>query len=338
MKVAVFGSGYWATFQVRAWQALGVEIVAVWNRTSEKAVIFAKENNIQKVFQTPEEVFEWGEFDIADIIADVGAHERLVAMAARFGKGVICQKPMSDTLESCRRMADLCLEANVWFAIHENFRYQPATLALKKELNSGIIGEPLRAHLSMRSPDLDIMAKQPALTTMPHMVLRDMGPHMFDVARFLFGEMESIFALPVNSYPQYDVPDTALCTLRSRNGMAIHCDLVHSWNDRFFVEGTKGSITLDHEQIMHIETGAKKIEYEANILPQLSYIPEEDLYLHGTHIFASIPNCLQDLREAWMQKRPASTSGVDNLKTMELVFAAIQSFDTQQSIKIGGLL
>ena len=336
MRVAVFGTGYWAAFQVGAWQALGADVVAVWNRTAHRAQEFAARFGIPHVFDMPEEVFSWGQFDVADIIADVGAHRPLVELAARSGKAVICQKPMAATLEDCRAMVAACEQAGVWNAVHENFRYQPPTVAFNNALGSGVIGKPLRAHISMRSPDLAIMEKQPALTTMPHMVLRDMGPHIFDVARCFFGEMRSIFALPIHSYPQYSVPDAALCTLHAESGAVLHCDLVHDWNDRFFAEGTLGTLRLDHENILHTTTRKGTVSVDTKTWQPLLYIPVDDWHLHGGHVFASIPACLADLMRAWEAGQPAPTSGADNLKTMELVFAAIQSFDTGNNIDIKG--
>ena len=207
LRIAVFGCGYWAAFQVAAWQAQGAQVVAVWNRTRAKADAFAEKFSIPNVFDTPEEVYDWGGFDIADIIADAPAHEELTLLAAKRGKAVICQKPMAPTLEACRRMVEGCAAAGVWYAVHENFRYQPPTVAFIEAVRSGVIGKVLHASIAMRSPDLAIMEKQPALKVMPHMVLRDMGPHIFDVARAAFGEMDSIYAVPVYSYEGIDVPD-----------------------------------------------------------------------------------------------------------------------------------
>lgn len=334
MKVAVFGCGYWAAFQVAVWQDLGVKVVAVWNRTSAKAHEFALKFNIPKVFDTPEELFEWGEFDVADIIADVGAHEELVLMSAAYRKNVICQKPMSDTLESCVNMVEACKNAGVLFAVHENFRYQPPTVMFKQALDSGVAGKILNARIVMRSPDEAIMSKQPALTVMPHMVLRDMGPHIFDVARYFFGEAQSIYALPVYSYPQYKVPDAALCTFKMANNVALHCDLLHKWNDRFVAEGENGVIRLDYFNILHIECGDDKRQIDTKTWSVLDYIPKFDWDLHGGHIFSSIPACLNDLINAFENNVPAPTCGEDNLKTMRLVFAAIESFDTGNVVKV----
>src|SRR5215217_6706512 len=47
IRVAVVGSGFWAPFQVAGWGELpGVEIVAVYNRTKEKAEALARRTDI----------------------------------------------------------------------------------------------------------------------------------------------------------------------------------------------------------------------------------------------------------------------------------------------------
>lgn len=334
LKIAVLGCGYWASFQVAAWQAQGAQVVAVWNRTRARADAFAQKWNIPRVFDTPEELFDWGEFDIADIIADVGAHEPLTLLAASRGKPVICQKPMAYTLDSCCRMVEACRKAGVWFAVHENFRYQPPTQRFIEAVRSGRIGKVLHAQLNLRSPDLAIIEKQPALRTMDHMALRDMGPHIFDVARAAFGEMDSLYAAPVYSYRDQgvQVPDAAICTLRARSGATVSCHLVHQWNDRMMAQGDRGRVTLDHENRLHLETEEGEEVLDTRDWPVLPYIPREDWDLHGGHIMSAIPRCLDDLMEAFQDGRPAPTSGEDNLKTMELVFAAIESFDNGKVI------
>lgn len=336
LKIAVFGCGYWAAFQVAAWQNLGAQVVCVWNRTHERAISFAQKWGIPKVFKEAEEAFQWGEFDIADIITDVGAHESLTLMAAAYHKPVICQKPMAYTWDACKNMVSACKKAGVWFAVHENFRYQPPTQAFIKAVRSGAIGKILYAQLNMRSPDLGIIEKQPALGVMPHMVLRDIGPHAFDVARAAFGEIKSIYAQPIYSYRKQgiEVPDAALCLLTADSGAMIECNLVHEWNDRFAAYGENGKIVLTHDNILHIETPTESKTIDTRNWQRLSYIPEEDWNLHGGHIMHGIPNCLNSLMECYCAGREAETSGSDNLKTIQIVFSAIESFENGKVIAI----
>ena len=334
IRIAVFGTGYWAQFQIAAWQAAGAEIAAVWNRTKEKAENTARRFGIPAVYDTPEQVFEQADFDIADIIADVDAHEPLTLMAARYGKDVICQKPMAFTQEACERMAEACRKAGVWFAIHENFRYQPQFEPVKAMLAGGELGRPLHAHLQLKSPDRAIISKQPALALMDHMALRDMGPHIFDVARYLFGDIRSVYSKPVVSYEDIGAQDTALSLLETQSGMPVLCTLAHTFRYKVFAQCERGTLTLDERNVLYIEREGQTETIDTETWHKLPYIPPEDWAVHGGHVFAAIPRCLDALMERYRRGGAAETSGEDNLKTMRAVFAAIRSQDERKPVAL----
>ena len=336
-RVGIMGTGYWAYFQVGAWQALGVPVVAVWNRTRHRADAFAARLGIPVVCDTPEELLSRVDVDLVDVIADVDAHESLVRRAAHYGKPVICQKPMARTLDGCRRMVDACAEADVWFAVHENFRYQPPTVALKNALDSGVCGPIVRAHLIYRSPDRAIMDKQPALKTMDHMALRDMGPHLYDVARYLFGEIRSLTTLPVQAYADLPVMTGALSLLRMASGLPVQADLTHDWPYRVYVRGERATLILDCDMQLHTITVEGETVSDTRAWEYLPYIPRDDWDLHGGHVFASIPACLSALRDAFLKGQPAPTSGADNYRSMQAVLAAIRSVDAERTVALDEL-
>lgn len=332
VKIAVFGTGYWARFQIPAWQACGATVTAVWNRTREKAEMIAEDFHIPDVYESAEDVFRYADFDIADIIADPSVHEELVLMAARYGKDVICQKPMAPTLEACQRMVGACDKAGVWFAVHENFRYQPQFDIVKNILAKNTLGQINRAHLVLRSPDRAIMDSQPALKDMDHMALRDMGPHIFDCARMLFGEVQSVLSKPIKSYPDIDVVDMSLQYLEMESGLVLACDLVHHFPYKLFIEADNGTLELQADNKVIVDTGLKQEVFTPDLSNQMPYIPKEDWDLHGAHVFLSIPRCLNDLLDAWQKRRLAQTSGQDNLKTLAVVFKAIESQELNRTV------
>ena len=375
LRIAILGTGYWAQFQIAAWQAEGAEIVALWNRTRRRAEETAarvcrrseeadartgdaldnaasrtgayshnaartcdapdneaSSSGAPRVFDTPRQLFEWGAFDIADVITGAEAHEELVLLAAEHNKAVICQKPMSSSLASCDRMASACRKAGVWYAVHENFRYQPQILKAAGALNSGVIGRPLHAHLQLRSPDSAIMEKQPALKTMDHMALRDMGPHIFDVARFIFGEARSIYSRPLRCSPGIPVDDAAKSILQMESGLALTCDLVHTFDYKLYVEGEAGVLRLNADNTIKMNVSGIVRDVDVGAWPVLDYIPADDWALHGWFVFTALPLCVRALMERYRAGLPAETSGEDNLRTMKLVFAAIQSQDEDRVV------
>lgn len=334
LRIAVFGTGYWAQFQIAAWQSIGADVVAVWNRTREKATATATRFGIPFVADQPEDVFQTVPFDLADIITDVDAHAPLVKLAAEQGKAVICQKPMAQDWPTSQEMVDVCRRAGVWFAIHENFRYQPPFQAVRAALADERFGRVLHAHVQMKSPDRAILLKQPALARMDHMALRDMGPHLFDVVRCWFGDLAAIDSRPVVSYDDVGVQDSALCLLDMASGVPVLCTLAHQFAYKASIQCENGSILLDRDNVLHLTHQDQHDVIDTRTWPLLDYIPADDWQIHGGHVFSAIPRCLEALRDHFLAGMPAETSGADNLETMRTVFAAMRSQDERRRVEL----
>jgi len=71
-----------------------------------------------------------------------GAHADETVRAAAAGKHVLCEKPMANTVEECRRMIDACRGNRVWLMIAYRKYFEPGSRSLKGLLTSGKLGEP----------------------------------------------------------------------------------------------------------------------------------------------------------------------------------------------------
>jgi predicted dehydrogenase len=99
---------------------------------------------------------------------------------------------MAPDLGTAEEMVRVCQAAGVPFFIHENWRWQTPIRHLKQALSEGSIGTPFRARLNMIS-GFPVFANQPFLKTLKHFILTDLGSHILDTTRFLFGEAESLY-------------------------------------------------------------------------------------------------------------------------------------------------
>jgi len=327
LRIAVFGTGYWASLQVPSWIESGAEIVAVWNRTYEKAVAFANKFGIPNVYKTPEEVFEKAQFDIADIITDMDAHYPFVMMAAKYKKPVISQKPMSNKPEECLQMVDACEKSGVWFAMHENFRYRQSLHRVKDLLESGTIGKIFWAHIRMRSLTRSRLEGAPYLQTLDHSTIRNMGPHIFDVTRFFFGEAQTMYCPQTTTFPDYGTLDIALATMKMKSGALVQCELSTGLPPNIFISGEKGTLILDAGNNVIITRDGKEERLSAPKIVKPAYIPQESWEYHGGEGMLSIKSCIEDLSRAFIKNEPAKTNAKQYLSTMDLVFKAIKSCD-----------
>lgn len=336
LRFAIFGTGFWARFQLAAWRELeGIECVALFNRTRSKAENLAREFGVARVYDDAEALFQNESLDFADIITDVDTHPQFVSLAARYGVPSICQKPMAPTLEAAQEMVATCRAAGVGFWIHENWRFQAPIQALRAELQSGVIGQPFRAHLKMIS-GFPVFENQPFLREVEQFLVADLGSHIFDAARFLFGEASSIYCRTQRVHADIRGEDCVTALLQTGDVTTL-CSMAYAENaleiDRFpqtfvFVEGSHGSLELAPD--FWLRTTTKDGTFARRIVPpRYAWAdPQYDL------VHASIVPCnaeiLSDLRGQGRSQNRAE----ENLQTVRLVFAAYESAATNQVVSL----
>ncbi|HEX2324045.1 MAG TPA: Gfo/Idh/MocA family oxidoreductase, partial [Chloroflexota bacterium] len=212
-RIAVLGAGFWARFQIAAWgEVPGAEVVALYNRTRARAEALAARFGIGAVYDDAEALLEEVRPDVVDVVTDVDTHARFVHLAARHRVPVICQKPLAPDLDTARGMVAICREAGVPLAVHENWRWQHPLRELKAVLDSGAIGRPFRAHVQYASR-FPVFENQPFLAELEQFILTDMGTHILDVVRFLFGEPARVTAQTSRVHPRIKGEDVATLLL-----------------------------------------------------------------------------------------------------------------------------
>ena len=221
LRFALLGTGFWARYQLAAWRELaGAECVALYNRTRSKAEALGREMGIGAVYDDAEELLRREDVDFLDVVTDPSTHARFVELAVAHRKPVICQKPMANDLATAERMVRACREAGVPLFIHENWRWQAPIRALKAVLDEGSLGRVFRARLTMVS-GFELFANQPFLAELEQFVLTDMGSHVLDVARFLFGEAEAVHCRTARVHAHIKGEDVATVVLHMRSGATV---------------------------------------------------------------------------------------------------------------------
>ena len=337
LRFAIFGAGFWARVQLAAWREVGgVECVAIYNRSRAKAEAFARELGVPAVYDNAEKLLREVKPDFVDNITEVGGHKPLSLRCAKHRVPCICQKPMTASLKDAREMVATFARAKTPFFVHENWRWQSPMRALIETLRSGVIGVPFRARLSFLS-GFDVWANQPALRGLEQFILTDLGVHLLDTARACFGEAQSLYC-QVHRTLVPEVKGENVATLLMAMGEAktsVTIELAYAKTplerERFpqtlaFVEGPLGSIEVADDYWLRITT-KNGTHSRRHAPPRFAWAdPSYDLSQ------SSMVPCHRDLLAALRGERAAETTGADNLKTMELVFAAYESARTNSVV------
>jgi len=337
LRFALLGTGFWARYQLGAWSELpGARCVALYNRTRAKAEALGRELGIGAVYDDAEELLRREKVDFLDVVTDAGTHARFVELAAAHGKPVICQKPMANDIATAERMVRACHEARVPFFVHENWRWQAPMRALKAVLDGGSLGGIFRARLTMVS-GFDVFANQPFLAETERFVLADVGSHVLDAVRFLFGEAEAVHCRTGRVHAHIRGEDVATVVLHMRSGATVVVELGYPGTpyerERFpetfaFVEGEKGSAELAGDYWIRTTTADGTLA-RRHPPPRFGWADPRYEVVHAS----GVP-CNENLLAALRGEGRAETTGEDNLNTVRLVFAAYESAASGQVVRV----
>ena len=126
------------------------------------------------------------------------------------------------------------MSAGVPLMVHENFRWQSAIQAVGRGRSKrGEIGAPFWGRVSFRSA-YDVFSGQPYLATGERFIIEDLGIHILDIARFLFGDVAAATARTRRVNPAIRGEDVATILLDHEDGVTSVVDC--SYATRLAVE------------------------------------------------------------------------------------------------------
>jgi predicted dehydrogenase len=325
---ALIGCGYVSRYHLAAWQEVsGARLVALCDLDAGRLAQASDRVPGARTYREAAALFAAGPLDFVEICTRPESHVELVALAARHGVHVLCQKPAATTAADLRAMVDACETAGVRLMIHENWRYRPWYRALRAEIDSGTIGRPIRlrlVHRDTRALRPDGFRDQPYFQEMPRLILLEMGCHLIDTARYLLGEVATVSATLGHFGAGHPGEDLATLSLQFNSGALGLLDLTWcaphdlarpEWAlNETVVEGTDGMLRL------RLDGNLERVDLTGAIEHRPVPLPADDqVYLGGyiaaqTHFIEGLSRGIEH-----------ETSGHDTLRTMEVVWSAYRS-------------
>lgn len=258
-KLVGIGSGYFAGFQYRAWNRIPeVKVTAMCNRNIEKANPIMQECGIANHYTDYLEMLDREKPDIVDIITPPETHLEMCREAADRGIHIVCQKPLAPTMEEAEEIVDYVSGKDIRFMVHENWRFQPWYREMKRLLEDGVIGKPhtiyFRSRMGDGWGDNAYIPRQPYFREYPRFLIYENGIHFIDTFRYLFGEVEMLFADLRKINPVIKGEDAAHVWLKMKNGVRVFWD-ANRYNEPNYsnarltfgeslIEGEEGSLRL----------------------------------------------------------------------------------------------
>lgn len=337
LKGVCIGAGYFSHFQYEAWQRIPeVEITAFSNRDQARAAEITEKFGLEKCYTDYREMFDQEKPDFVDIITPPPIHKEMCAEAAKRGIHIICQKPLAPTLVEAEEIVANATSSNVRFMVHENFRFQPWHRELKKQLESGAIGELFSMSFRSRMGDGwgedAYIPRQPYFRDYPKLLVYENGVHFIDTFRYLAGDVDRVSAWLRKLNPVIKGEDCGLLVFEFASGAIGNWD-ANRYNEpdfenprytfgEFLIEGSKGSLRLASDGRITLKALGE---------------PEQEIeYEHRNHAFAG--DCCYITQRHFVDRlidgQDFETSGNDYLKTLRVQDAVYQSAESRSPVEI----
>jgi inositol 2-dehydrogenase len=229
-------------------------LVAVADQKAELAESFAREFDIPKHYQAHQDLLRDPDVQAVAVITFTSTHKDVVMDAAQCGKAIFCEKPIAMSLAEAGEMLQAVERAGVVFQPGFQRRFDSAYLAAKKQIEAGVIGDPVVFTSTSRDP-----FRPPLEFCDPKVsggLIADMGIHDFDLARMYMGEVKSVHATGAAlAYPEMksvgDI-DNAVINLVFQSGklgvVLLSRNSVFGYDIRAEIWGTKGSLQIGYLQ------------------------------------------------------------------------------------------
>jgi myo-inositol 2-dehydrogenase/D-chiro-inositol 1-dehydrogenase len=257
MRFAILGAGRIGRVHAATIAGLdGAEVACVADAIPEAAQSLAAQVGARVA--GVDEAITAADVDAVLIATPTDTHADLIEKAAQSGKAILCEKPVSLSVERIEACLPVVEKAGVPLMIGFNRRYDPNFSALKQRLVAGEIGD---------IEILTIISRDPAPPPTSYIarsggIYRDMMIHDFDMARFLLGEeIVSVHALGAALVDPAigaagDV-DTASVQMQTASGRIVVITnsrrASYGYDQRIEVHGSKGMLRAGNVHMTTLE-------------------------------------------------------------------------------------
>ncbi len=313
------------------------ELVAVFSRDQNRADAFAARHGARAAYSSLEQLLEDSRVDGVFIASPNSLHASQAIQAAGAGKHVLCEKPMTTTLEDAVAMVQACRDRGVKLGVGFELRHNPGHVLAREMVTGGALGRislaqgqwgfgnrgqetfPPREGLRQWWDDPEAIGG--ASTMM------GTGVHVMDLLRFVLEqEIVEVAALTDGQTAARPLEQIAALALRFSGGAlgTLLCGrLLPDTRNDLAIYGINGRFTT-RETIWEARKG--EIEVVSDTVNRVDTYPEEYL---GNFIAQ-----MEDFQQAVAADREPAATGLDGLRVVETTLAAIESARTGRAVRI----
>lgn len=314
----------------------GATLAAVCDMDPAKAKAVGEQFGVP-YFTEMHEMMSEADIDAVVILTESGNHAKHAIELAQYGKHIIVEKPMALTLEDADAMIKACDLAGVKLFVIKQNRFNVPVVKLREALVAGRFGKLVLGTVRVRWCRPQSYYDQDSWRgtwALDGGVLTNQASHHIDLLEWMMGEVSSVFAMSRTALANIEAEDTAVVTLRFKNGSlgiieATTATRPKDLEGSLSILGEGGSVEIGGFAVNQMKTWSfvEKLAGDDEVLANYSVNPP-DVYGFGhktyyEHVVDCIANNKQHL-----------VDGLQGRKSLELINAIYESIETGKEVQL----
>ncbi|HEY6739095.1 MAG TPA: Gfo/Idh/MocA family oxidoreductase [Actinopolymorphaceae bacterium] len=260
LRVGIVGLGGMGRIHTAGWKRVDAELHG-YDDFPEARDRGAEHFGVDRVHDNLESLFD--AVDVVDVCTPTDAHAPVAIAAARAGRHVVCEKPLTRTLAEADDLLATCRENGVQLHVAQVVRFFPEYAAAREAVVRGRVGVPgvIRLTREGGAPDLSRWYHEPARSGG---IVGDLMIHDIDYARWIAGDVVRVFAKTMRPVGPYASPTHAYALLTHENGAISH--LTASWaregvgfRTSFEIAGSEGLLNYATDNRPALRTAPREL-------------------------------------------------------------------------------
>ncbi|HTE17242.1 MAG TPA: Gfo/Idh/MocA family oxidoreductase, partial [Armatimonadota bacterium] len=264
---------------------------------------------------------------VIDLAVHASVRREVMEQVSRAGKPILSQKPFAMSWDDAAAMVEMCRERGVKLMVNQQARWAPAHRAMKVLLERGVLGHVYSVVHFHRS-----FQDEPGswYVALENFNIVDHGIHYLDLTRYLTGRTPLRVKATATKIPGQaavspmthtilmEYEPEAMLTAMSHFNNIVQTRALHRYD--WFIDGTEGSL---HGSGSELVLSRKETPEQKQVFA-----------IQGRWFPDAFGGSMSELMRAVAEEREPMTSGRDNLESIKIAYAAVESAATGRTIAL----
>ena len=315
-------------------QIAGAQLAAVCDCIEERARAFGEKYGIPW-FTNMHKMLDNSDLNVVSILTPSGLHAEHLLAVAPYKKHVVLEKPMALTLDDADAMIQACDENGIRLFVVKQNRFNVPVQKLWQARQSGRFGRLVLGTVRVRWCRTQVYYDQDSWRgtwAYDGGVLTNQASHHVDLLEWMMGEIDSVFAKSTTALVNIEAEDTAVVTLKFRNGAlgiieATTAARPKDLEGSISVLGECGSVEIGGFAVnkMKVWSFVEPLPGDEDVMEKFSVNPPNVYGFGHQAYYEHVVDCI-------LNGKQHLVDGLEGRKSLELITAIYESIETGKEV------